>query len=148
MSVVSRRRFIAAVAGAALVNSCGATPTLPPSTTAAPTAAATSAAQPTGAATPQAQPTGAATLSPAMEAAASLAAGEGEVTNVGGQAVAIYKDAQGNVTLLSPRCPHQGCQVAWNAADKTWDCPCHGSRFNADGSLKNGPANKGLTAAS
>ncbi|MHB0874407.1 MAG: Rieske 2Fe-2S domain-containing protein [Anaerolineae bacterium] len=146
MSVLSRRRFIASVAGAVLISGCGsvATPTVAP-----PPPAATSGSQATPPAATSATPLSTdATLPPVAAAAASLAAGQGAVMTVAGDAVAIYKDAQGTVTALSPKCPHQGCQVAWNAADGTWDCPCHGSRFNADGSLKNGPASKGLTAIS
>lgn len=140
MDTVSRRRFIAVVAGAAVLSGCGVA-------TVAPSTPGPTASDATAAATQDAPSTGA-TPSPAMEAAASLAAGQGEVVTVGGQAVAIYKDPQGQVALLSPRCPHMGCQVAWNPSASTWDCPCHGSRFNADGSLKHGPATKGLSPAS
>jgi Rieske Fe-S protein len=46
--------------------------------------------------------------------------------------------------MLSPVCPHMGCQVNWNDLGKSWDCPCHGSRFHADGSYIEGPALQGL----
>lgn len=70
--------------------------------------------------------------------------GEGAVVEVEGKKVAVYKNEQGEAVGLSPVCPHLGCVVGWNSAEKTWDCPCHGSRFEADGALKQGPARKGL----
>ena len=165
MSASSRRRFIAAIAGAMVVSGCGgatpaptatqsaSSPTQAPSQAAvAPTPTAKSVpattAPTTAAAEATATPTAAEAAPTVPAAIASLAAGEGAIVAIGGQPVAAYKDAQGGVTMLSPKCPHMGCEVAWNASDKTWDCPCHGSRFNADGSLKNGPASKGLTAIS
>jgi len=48
------------------------------------------------------------------------------------------------VHTVSPVCTHAGCIVQWNAAEKTWDCPCHGSRFTTDGRVIEGPAVKGL----
>lgn len=57
---------------------------------------------------------------------------------------AVYKNARGEITALSPICPHMGCTVHWNKAEKTWDCPCHGSRFDTKGQVIEGPAYHGL----
>lgn len=73
-----------------------------------------------------------------------LAPGHGGVVDANGQKVAAYKDETGAVIALSPRCQHMGCTVNWNDAEKTWDCPCHGSRYAADGEVIRGPATKGL----
>lgn len=80
----------------------------------------------------------------AKQTLATLAPGQGGVVEMNGKKVAAYKDAQGNVTLHSAVCTHMQCIVQWNGTDKTFDCPCHGSRFAADGSLKQGPAARGL----
>lgn len=66
--------------------------------------------------------------------------GEGAITKADGKKVAAYRDENGKLTLLSPVCTHLGCIVKWNAADKTWDCPCHGSRFKPSGEVFSGPA--------
>lgn len=73
-----------------------------------------------------------------------LKPGEGALIALKGKAVAVYRDEQGNLTNLSPVCPHAGCTVQWNASEKTWDCPCHGSRFSATGQVKEGPAVRNL----
>ena len=58
--------------------------------------------------------------------------------------VAVYRDEDGTLHERSAVCPHLGCVVQWNAAEKTWDCPCHGSRFDRHGTVINGPANVDL----
>jgi nucleotide-binding universal stress UspA family protein/nitrite reductase/ring-hydroxylating ferredoxin subunit len=74
-----------------------------------------------------------------------LAPGEGGVVFIEQAAVAAYKSPTGETHLLSPRCRHMGCTVVWNALERTWDCPCHGSRYGFDGSLLSGPARRGLS---
>jgi Rieske Fe-S protein len=66
--------------------------------------------------------------------------GEGKILKLDGQKVAAYRDSGTRMVLLSPLCTHLKCIVRWNAADKTWDCPCHGSRFKATGEVFSGPA--------
>ena len=61
---------------------------------------------------------------------------------------AVYRDDQGTLHSLSPICTHMHCDVSWNTAEATWDCPCHGSRFDATGNVVNGPANTNLSAES
>lgn len=70
--------------------------------------------------------------------------GEGAVVRDGLRKLAVYRDPHGILHLLSATCPHLGGVVRWNAAEKTWDCPCHGSRFAAKGEVLNGPAIGGL----
>ncbi|MCW1886055.1 FAD-dependent oxidoreductase [Luteolibacter flavescens] len=69
---------------------------------------------------------------------------EGRVMEHNGERVAAYRDPEGELHLCSAVCPHLGCVVAWNAAERTWDCPCHGSRFGATGKVIAGPAEKDL----
>jgi nucleotide-binding universal stress UspA family protein/nitrite reductase/ring-hydroxylating ferredoxin subunit len=70
--------------------------------------------------------------------------GQGAVVVKDGRKIAMYRDESGRTYSLSPRCQHMGCTVDWNKSQKTWDCPCHGSRYQFDGSLINGPAVRGL----
>jgi Rieske Fe-S protein len=72
--------------------------------------------------------------------------GEGKILKVQGKELACYKDEAGKVYQVSPVCTHIGCIVHFNDAEKTWDCPCHGSRFNYDGKVIHGPAAKDLKA--
>jgi glycine/D-amino acid oxidase-like deaminating enzyme/nitrite reductase/ring-hydroxylating ferredoxin subunit len=74
----------------------------------------------------------------------SLQRGEGKVVALDGEKVAAYRDDQGQVTLCSPVCTHMKCLVHWNSADRTWDCPCHGSRFQPTGEVLSGPAEQPL----
>lgn len=70
-----------------------------------------------------------------------LQPGQAAVVRHGMKKVATYRDENGQFREFSADCTHMGCQVEWNPTEKSWDCPCHGSRFNAeDGSVLNGPA--------
>ncbi|HEY0638102.1 MAG TPA: FAD-dependent oxidoreductase [Pseudonocardiaceae bacterium] len=73
-----------------------------------------------------------------------LAPGSGAVMRIGGHRVAVHRDADGLVHAVSATCTHMGCVVAFNDAERTWDCPCHGSRFAPDGTVLNGPATRPL----
>ena len=69
-----------------------------------------------------------------------IAPGSGAVLRRGAKKIAAYKDDQGNLHLRSAVCTHLYCIVDWNSMEKTWDCPCHGSRFDPYGKVINGPA--------
>jgi Rieske Fe-S protein len=66
--------------------------------------------------------------------------GQGAIIERDGHKLAVYRDDTGATTVRSAICTHLGCVVAWNAAEGTWDCPCHGSRFKTDGGVISGPA--------
>ena len=70
--------------------------------------------------------------------------GSGKVLDLNGRAVAVSRDARGVVTKTSAVCTHMGCLVDWNEAERSWDCPCHGSRFKPDGAVIAGPAESPL----
>jgi glycine/D-amino acid oxidase-like deaminating enzyme/nitrite reductase/ring-hydroxylating ferredoxin subunit len=70
--------------------------------------------------------------------------GDGAIARVDGEKAAVYRDEQGALHCVSPRCTHLGCFVHFNNAEKSWDCPCHGSRFDHDGAVLQGPANRPL----
>ena len=70
--------------------------------------------------------------------------GEGGIVVTGDHRVAVYRDQKGTVHALSAKCTHMGCTVKWNPGERTWDCPCHGSRFAPTGEVVNGPAAKPL----
>jgi len=79
-----------------------------------------------------------------VASADEIAPGSGAVLRHGLAKVATYKDPQGQVHECSAICPHLGCVVHWNSFESSWDCPCHGSRFDALGRLLMGPANSDL----
>jgi len=66
--------------------------------------------------------------------------GHGAIVRRGLTKLAIYRDPSGRLFERSAVCPHLGCIVGWNKTERTWDCPCHGSRFAPDGHVVNGPA--------
>jgi len=69
-----------------------------------------------------------------------LAPDEGDIVSLAGEKVAGYRDENGRLHAVSPVCTHMGCQVNWNRAERSWDCPCHGSRYAPDGTVLEGPA--------
>ncbi|HET9929401.1 MAG TPA: FAD-dependent oxidoreductase [Polyangiaceae bacterium] len=75
---------------------------------------------------------------------ATLSNGQAAVFHVDGERVAVYRDDDGRLHAVSAICTHFGCQVNFNSSEKTWDCPCHGSRFDVDGAVLDGPATKRL----
>jgi Rieske Fe-S protein len=75
---------------------------------------------------------------------AMLRLGEGKILNFNGEKVATYRDQSGKVHGVSHICTHLGCSIRFNDAEKTWDCPCHGSRFDHTGKVIQGPAVKDL----
>jgi len=79
--------------------------------------------------------------------ASELAPGEGGIVSVGGKRSAAYRDGDGELHAVSPTCTHLGCEVRFNAAERSWDCPCHGSRFDVDGNVLEGPAVHPLKAS-
>jgi Rieske Fe-S protein len=78
--------------------------------------------------------------------AAAIPPGEGAILRHGLEKVAAYRDPDGALHEMSAVCTHLGCLVRWNSAEKSWDCPCHGSRFDATGRVINGPAIADLAA--
>jgi 3-phenylpropionate/trans-cinnamate dioxygenase ferredoxin reductase component len=75
---------------------------------------------------------------------ASLEPGDGAIVDLDGEKVAAYRDEEGRVHAVSPICTHLRCVVGWNGEERTWDCPCHGSRFDVEGNVLRGPAKKNL----
>ncbi|MFB5674859.1 FAD-dependent oxidoreductase [Paenibacillus terreus] len=70
---------------------------------------------------------------------------EGAVVSHNGKRAGAYKDQDGQLHVVDTTCTHMGCELEWNAGERSWDCPCHGSRFNFDGKVIEGPAMKDLT---
>ena len=81
---------------------------------------------------------------PAVQAA-RLPRGHGGIVFLHGKKAGVYKDEGGAVHPVDIRCPHLGCQLEWNPDEKSWDCPCHGSRFDFHGKLISGPAQNDIT---
>jgi Rieske Fe-S protein len=81
---------------------------------------------------------------PGVRSLAELRPDEGAIVSHEGRKLAAYRDEEGRVSAVSPVCTHLWCQVKWNAAERSWDCPCHGSRFDTQGQVLQGPAVEGL----
>jgi glycine/D-amino acid oxidase-like deaminating enzyme/nitrite reductase/ring-hydroxylating ferredoxin subunit len=73
-----------------------------------------------------------------------LAKDEGAVITLGGERKGAYRDREGKLHIVDTTCTHVGCEVNWNAGERSWDCPCHGSRFSYTGEVMEGPAEKPL----
>ncbi|WP_090823444.1 FAD-dependent oxidoreductase [Paenibacillus sp. yr247] len=74
-----------------------------------------------------------------------LAFDEGSVVRVHGKRAGAYRESDGKLHVVDTTCTHLGCEVEWNEAERTWDCPCHGSRYSFQGDVIEGPAKKALT---
>jgi nucleotide-binding universal stress UspA family protein/nitrite reductase/ring-hydroxylating ferredoxin subunit len=81
------------------------------------------------------------------QVASELGPGEGGILVQAGERLAAFVDEAGELHLMSARCTHMGCTVAWSTADHVFECPCHGSRFGPDGAVVNGPAARPLPPA-
>jgi glycine/D-amino acid oxidase-like deaminating enzyme/nitrite reductase/ring-hydroxylating ferredoxin subunit len=81
---------------------------------------------------------------PGARSTRAVPRGAGRVVKIDGQQVAVFRDEKGATTMRSAICTHLGCTVDWNEAERTWDCPCHGSRFKPDGAVISGPAESPL----
>jgi glycine/D-amino acid oxidase-like deaminating enzyme/nitrite reductase/ring-hydroxylating ferredoxin subunit len=79
-----------------------------------------------------------------VKSADDVPPGQGAVIRIGVQKYAVYRDDHGEIHQYSAVCPHLGCIVDWNRTERTWDCSCHGSRFDPYGRVVNGPANSDL----
>ena len=82
-----------------------------------------------------------------VRSAAEIPPGGGAIVRHGLDKLAVYRDPEGVLHERHAACPHLGCIVQWNPGESTWDCPCHGSRFDAYGRVINGPANRDLASA-
>ena len=76
--------------------------------------------------------------------AEELPVGHGGVVELDGEKLGVYRDESGELFAVAVKCPHLGCQLEWNPDEKSWDCPCHGSRFDYRGRLLDGPAQTDL----
>lgn len=83
-------------------------------------------------------------LQPPEKALEDIKAGKAAVVAIDGQKMGAYRDEENNLHVIDTTCTHMGCEVKWNDAERTWDCPCHGSRFTYEGEIVEGPAHKKL----
>jgi glycine/D-amino acid oxidase-like deaminating enzyme/nitrite reductase/ring-hydroxylating ferredoxin subunit len=74
-----------------------------------------------------------------------ISSGEAGISTVENKKAAVFKDEEGKLHVVPPACTHMGCYVRWNKAERTWDCPCHGSRYTYDGDVIHAPTVKDLT---
>jgi glycine/D-amino acid oxidase-like deaminating enzyme/nitrite reductase/ring-hydroxylating ferredoxin subunit len=79
-----------------------------------------------------------------IESLVEIGKGEGKVVKYEGESIALYRDERGTLHAVNPVCTHAKCIVQWNSSEKSWDCPCHGARYTADGRVLTGPASKDL----
>jgi glycine/D-amino acid oxidase-like deaminating enzyme/nitrite reductase/ring-hydroxylating ferredoxin subunit len=79
-----------------------------------------------------------------VDSVLEVAAGQGSIVRDGNRKLAVYRDEHGELHALSAKCTHLGCVVHWNSAEDSWDCPCHGSRFDVKGEVLHGPASTAL----
>lgn len=79
------------------------------------------------------------------ETAKKLPLGQGGVVFLEGEKTGVYKEEDGTIHAVDIRCPHLGCQLEWNPDEKSWDCPCHGSRFDYKGNWLCGPAQEDIS---
>jgi Rieske Fe-S protein len=79
-----------------------------------------------------------------LESLSDLAHGEAKVIRYDGQKVGIYKDEAGELHVVNPTCTHAKCTIGWNSSERSWDCPCHGARFDCDGNVITSPATEAL----
>ena len=81
---------------------------------------------------------------PAQTAAADIARGHGGTVAWQGKKYGVYRHTDGTLFAVDIRCPHRGCELTWNDDEKSWDCPCHGSRFDYTGHRLSEPAKAAL----
>lgn len=83
-------------------------------------------------------------FSPPDGFAAELGKGDAALVSANGRKMGAYRDDDGRLWFVEPRCPHLGCELVWNGDERSWDCPCHGSRFSYNGAQLDGPAQIGI----
>ena len=79
-----------------------------------------------------------------LNEAQEMQPGEGRIVKIEGETTALHRDDSGELHAIDPTCTHMKCHVAWNAAEQSWDCPCHGARFSVKGEVLTGPADLNL----